>query len=187
MLLIVLPVMLTAVGVLLTRQVDFISRGVEGLLFLFVPPVVALLLFRLNPLDYGLRIGRWKHGIAYGVVGVLITIVVVRLAMGLFPSLTDYYGSRDLTPRLIADTFLYMFAWEFIIRGYLFNSLEKEFSLGEANAGQTAVFAISHFGKPMVELLSTPFTGLVFGLVAHRTRSIHSMVVIHTVIQLAVY
>ncbi len=184
---IVLAVAITANGVLVTRHYDFVSWGVDAVLLMFAPAIAALLIFRHNPLDYGLRIGDRKRGIAYTTAGVLLSIIVVRISLVLFPEIGEFYGNRSMTLARIGDTLLYMFCWEFLIRGYVFHSFKREFSFQRANVGQATVFSIAHIGKPLIELATTPLSGMLFGLITHRARSVYPMVIIHTAIQLSAY
>jgi membrane protease YdiL (CAAX protease family) len=89
----------------------------------------------------------------------------------------SYYQSM-LNPRLPVYTFLNLFGWEFLFRGWLLFGYARKLG-AEALWLQAVPFAIAHFSKPEVETLSTIFGGFVFGWIAYRTKSFLYPFLIH--------
>jgi membrane protease YdiL (CAAX protease family) len=73
---------------------------------------------------------------------------------------------------------LYMFAWEFIWRGFMLFGLEKKFG-SYAVLMQMIPFVILHNGKPFLETFGAIFGGIALGILALRTRSIYYCVLTH--------
>ena len=158
-------------------NIDF-PRATELIYWLLVPLAVGWLLFRDKPPDYGIRIGRWKSA------AILTPICLAAMALILYgvsktPEFRSYYHRYDIDwPNFLLDTALYMFAWEFVFRGYMLFGLEK--SIGKsAIFVQIIPFVLLHLGKPFLETLACIPGGFVLGYVAYRTRSFLPCFIIH--------
>ena len=148
------------------------------LLYLGVPLLVVLLVFRESPARYGLQVGDWKAGLALTAVGcggmALVVVFVARTA-----EFRNYYALR-VNPAIPVplDTALDLFGWEFLFRGFLLFALYPVCG-PYAIILQAIPFTIAHFGKPELETLSCIFGGSAFGYVAWRTRSFLYPFLIH--------
>ena len=158
-------------------SLDF-PQSSELIYYVLIPLATGLLLFRDKPWDYGIRIGRWKSFL------VLTTVCLAGMAAIIYgtsrmPEFSSYYYRANIDwPDLLLDTALYMFAWEFIFRGYMLFGLEK--SIGKSAIFVQAIpFVLLHAGKPFLETLSCIPSGFIFGYIAHRTRSFLPSFVIH--------
>jgi membrane protease YdiL (CAAX protease family) len=74
---------------------------------------------------------------------------------------------------------LYYFGWESFFRGFMLFGLKDKF--GELNSVliQTIPSCLVHIGKPDAEIFSSIIAGVVFGLLALRTRSIWPIFIWH--------
>jgi len=158
-------------------NIDF-PRATELIYYLLVPLAAGFLLFQDKPRDYGIRIGRWKSAI------ILIAICLAAMALilyevGKMPEFRSYYHESHIDwPELLLDAALYMFAWEFLFRGYMLFGLEK--SIGKSAIFVQAIpFVLLHLGKPFLETLACIPGGFIFGYVAYRTRSFLPCFIIH--------
>ena len=145
------------------------------LLYLVVPLVVVMLIFRDNPVEYGFAPGDWKTGLVLTAAGIILIAPVLWLT-GHGGAMKEYY-----TPQLAGlpwNTFLDLFGWEFFFRGFILFAYARRFG-PEALWLQAVPFALAHIGKPEVETLSTIFGGFAFGWVAYRTRSFVYPFLIH--------
>jgi uncharacterized protein len=158
-------------------NIDF-PRATELIYYLLVPLVAGWLLFRDKPWDYGIRIGRWKASIIL-TAACLAAMALILYGTGKMPEFRSYYHMHAIAwPELLLDAALYMFAWEFLFRGYMLFGLEK--SIGKsAIFVQTIPFVLLHIGKPFLETLACIPGGFIFGYVAYRTRSVLPCFVIH--------
>ena len=157
----------------------FASKAYDRLfLYLGVPLLVILFLFRESPSRYGFQLGDWKAGLALTALGcggmTLVMLFVARSG-----SIRDFYALRaNSIVLLIIDNGLDLFGWEFLFRGFLLFALYPVCG-PYAILLQAVPFTIAHFGKPELETLSCIFGGSAFGYVAWRTRSFLYPFLIH--------
>jgi membrane protease YdiL (CAAX protease family) len=154
------------------------------LLYLVIPLLVILLIFRENPLHYGLGLGRWREGLAWTAGGVLLMVGMAWLFLrqsDFHDYYVGYYAFRNPDGefwRGVGLSGLQMFAWEFLFRGFLLFALADSFG-PYAIWIQTVPFAMAHFGKPEWETYSSIVGGVLSGWVAYRVRSFYPSWLIH--------
>jgi len=158
-------------------NIDF-PRATELIYYLLVPLAAGWLLFRDKPRDYGIRIGRWKSAIILTAV-CLAAMALILYGAGKMPDFRSYYHVHAIDwPELLLNYALYMFAWEFLFRGYMLFGLEK--SIGKSAIFVQAIpFVLLHLGKPFLETLACIPGGFILGYVAYRTRSFLPCFIIH--------
>jgi membrane protease YdiL (CAAX protease family) len=148
------------------------------LLFLAIPLLIILLVFRESPARYGFQLGDWRKGLVYTAIGCLVTAVILWIAIDL-PGISAYYAPRVQNalpyPLRIAIDLL---DWEFFFRGFLLFSL-AEICGPYAILIQAVPFTMAHYGKPYIETLSCIFGGAAFGYIAWKTRSFLYPYLIH--------
>jgi len=146
------------------------------ILYLIIPLVIILLIFRENPREYGLTLGDWKTGLILTFAGILLMAPVIWYLGKGDPSMSDYY--KPFAVGLPWRTFLDLIGWEFFFRGWILFGYARKFG-AEALWLQAVPFALAHIGKPEIETLTTIFGGFAFGWVAWRTRSFLYPFLIH--------
>ena len=150
----------------------------QMLLYLVVPLLVVLLIFRESPAKYGFQVGDWKAGLALTAAscgGMAVVVAVVART----DAFQNYYALRvDPAIPVPLDTALDLFGWEFQFRGFLLFALYPVCG-PYAIILQAVPFTIAHFGKPELETWSCIFGGSAFGYVAWRTRSFLYPFLIH--------
>ncbi len=146
-------------------------------LYLGLPLLIILLLFRESPARYGFQLGDWKAGLALTAAGcggmLLVMLLVARTG-----DFRSYYATRVPPLQIIINNGLDLFGWEFLFRGWLLFALYPVCG-PYAILLQAVPFTIAHFGKPELETLSCIFGGSAFGYVAWRTRSFLYPFLIH--------
>lgn len=145
-------------------------------LYLLIPLLVILIVFRENPREYGFSFGDWKLGLTYTVLGILLMAPVIYYLGHGDDTMKKYY-ERFLVG-LPWTTFLDLIGWEFFFRGWILFAYARKFG-HEALWLQAVPFAMAHISKPEVETLSTIFGGFAFGWVAWRTKSFIYPFLIH--------
>jgi len=138
------------------------------LLYLVIPILVILILFRENPKEYGFSFGDWKLGLTYTVLGILFMAPIIYYLGKGDSSMQKYY--EPFLKGLPWTTFLDLVGWEFFFRGWILFAYSRKFG-HDALWLQAVPFALAHLGKPEIETLSTIFGGFAFGWVAWRTKS----------------
>jgi membrane protease YdiL (CAAX protease family) len=159
-------------------RIDIVFPLSNLIYYLFIPLAAGFLLFRDKPWDYGIRIGRWKLAIILTTV-TLAAFLLIIYAVSKRPDFYSYYHRSFIDwPKFLLNTALYLFAWEFIFRGYMLFGLEKSIGIN-AIFVQTIPFVLLHFGKPFLETLACIPEGFIFGYIAYRTRSFLPCFIIH--------
>jgi len=138
------------------------------ILYLVIPFLVILILFRENPKEYGFSFGDWKLGLTYTTVGILFMAPIINYLGKGDVSMQKYY--EPFLKGLPWTTFLDLIGWEFLFRGWILFAYSRKFG-HDALWLQAVPFALAHVGKPEIETLSTIFGGFAFGWVAWRTKS----------------
>jgi membrane protease YdiL (CAAX protease family) len=137
-----------------------------------IPVAIILLVWHEDPRRYGLRLGDWRLALPIVVGGVAIMAAAIWF-LGRLPDFRAYY-TQDTggTPmwRLIIDTGVDLFAWEFFFRGWLLWAFGRKYGT-DAIWLQIIPFALMHMWKPEIEQLSTVLGGAFFGILAWRTKS----------------
>lgn len=146
------------------------------ILYLVIPLLLTLFLFRENPARYGFSFGDWKLGLTYTILGILFMAPILYVLGQGNDSMRTYYAW--LLPGLPWTTFLDLIGWEFFFRGWILSAYLRRFG-HDALWLQAVPFALAHIGKPDIETLSTIFGGFVFGWVAYRTKSFVWAFLIH--------
>ncbi|HEY5271178.1 MAG TPA: CPBP family intramembrane glutamic endopeptidase [Anaerolineales bacterium] len=146
------------------------------LLYFIIPMFFILVIFRENPKDYGFTFGDWKAGIVITLGAIVLIAPILWLVGRGDASMQNYY--KPMVAGLPWSTFLDLFGWEFIFRGWLLFGYARKFG-PEALWLQAVPFALAHMGKPELETLSTIFGGFAFGWVAWRTKSFVYPLLIH--------
>ena len=138
------------------------------ILYLVIPLLIIMVLFRENPKEYGFSFGDWKLGLTYTTLGILFMGPVIYYLGRGDATMKSYY--EKFLPGLPWTTFLDLIGWEFFFRGWILFAYARKFGY-EALWLQAVPFAIAHISKPEIETLSTIFGGFAFGWVAWRTKS----------------
>jgi membrane protease YdiL (CAAX protease family) len=173
------------------RPVSPVLHYIGSALLLALLPVAAVRLFGRRSLrELGLGLGRWKAGLALLVVGIPLALAAGKIGSA-SPVMRTVY---PLDPTVTADRFLaygvlqllYYASWEVLFRGVVLFGLKDRIGAGPANALQTALSVLAHFGRPLTETFSALPAGLVFGGIALKVRSVWYIALIHWLVAVTV-
>lgn len=148
----------------------------DSVVFLFIPLLIIIFLFKEKPSAYGIQLGDAKLGlsISFLFLGVMFLIVWFVSATESFAITYPHLGNARIDWELFfyyeLGIFTYLFAWEFIWRGFMLFGLEKKFGYYSVFI-QMIPFVILHNGKPFLETFGSIFGGIALGVLAFRTRS----------------
>jgi len=174
-------VIITVVSTLLL-MVDYYHRLTQFkywdrvILYLIVPLIIIVFVFRENPKEFGFGPGDWKAGLIITAIGILFMAPVIYYLGSGDESMKLYYQPH--VNALPWTTFLDLIGWEFLFRGWILFGYARKFG-PESLWLQAVPFALMHNGKPEVETLSTIFGGFAFGWIAYRTKSFIWPFIIH--------
>jgi membrane protease YdiL (CAAX protease family) len=145
------------------------------ILYVLVPLLVIVLIFRESPREYGLSLGDWRRGVLLVAASIAVMAPILWfVARG--TSMREYYESQ--LAGLPLKTFLDLLGWEFFFRGFILFTYARRFG-PEGLWLQAVPFALAHLGKPEVEVISTIFGGFAFGWIAYQTRSFFYAFLVH--------
>ncbi len=159
--------------------------------YFILPFFIIKFLFRERINNYGISLGDYKAGIKITLIFLLIMLPLVWVASS-FPDFSRTYPQLAST-RNSWNTFfifesgmlVYMFAWEFIWRGFMLFGLKNKFGYYSVLI-QMIPFLILHNGKPVLETFGAIIAGIALGILALRTNSILYCVVTHMSVMLSI-
>jgi len=171
---------------------DFYARIYQCIsvftLFFIIPLLIIILIFKEKPSKYGLHTGEAKSGIKAVIFLLPLFLPFLYIASTQSDFIQEYplpvivRHNREL---LIIWEVLYIFyyiGWEFMFRGFILFGLERKLGSGWAIIFQTIPSTLVHIGKPEGETISAIFAGVIFGILALRTRSMLYPLFIHYII-----
>jgi membrane protease YdiL (CAAX protease family) len=153
--------------------------------------VVPVLLLRRRPrrslAELGLGWGGSPRAAVLTVLAAAFVVVPMAWLAAGMPAVRETYPLfRALfqQPALVlpyeaAYVLLFYVAWEAFFRGYLLFTLEAEYGAAAAILIQTMASCLVHIGHPESEILGAIPAGIVFGMIALRTRSIWPTFLLH--------
>ena len=159
-----------------------------GLFFVF-PALYIKLVMHKSLKDFGFGLGDVKTGLK--ILGLLIPVVVIAIYFA--AKMPDVQSEYPLAKSLLSDqsrlglyelayVIFYYIAWEFYFRGFLLFGLKDRFGAFNAVLIQTISSCLVHIGKPEGEIIGSIIVGIIFGLIALRTRSIWYVFILHALI-----
>lgn len=158
------------------------------ILFGLVPAAIIRFVFHESLSDFGVRIGDWSFG--WKSLLVLGAIYAVSgYSSSTMPEFIAEYpvfrgaGQSGETFLLHALSYLFFYAgWEMYFRGFMQFGLRT--SVGDWNAILIQVMAscLVHIGKPAGETFSSILGGLIWGILAFRTRSLLYGIITHWIL-----
>lgn len=186
-------------GPLLLTDTAHVQRSLETalpailwavLLFFAVP--VAFLLFTGDSLRRtGLQLGDAGYGLRMLLMALPLAAAALFVGSSFaelqatYPWAGEWPARSPLHLLVWAGLYaLYYLAYEFFYRGFLLRGLEPYWGLSTAIWVQTLASTLLHLGKPVSETLGAIPMGLVFALVAVRSRSIFWPFLLHLAIGL---
>jgi membrane protease YdiL (CAAX protease family) len=169
-----------------------IGSFVGALLLLgLLPALIVKLVFRETLADYGVRLGdRLRTARSFLICAPIVVLIAYLSAGG--ASLRSEYPINHLARvcgwgfTLHALTYLLFYlGWEFQFRGFMQHGLEASMGTTSALLVQVLASVLLHLGKPVSEIYAAIVAGLLWGLLAYRTRSLLSGTLQHFLLGIA--
>jgi membrane protease YdiL (CAAX protease family) len=166
-------------------QETFFEWVFTQMLLLTVIPLLSLFLLKTRPSEVGLSLKNWRLSVKYAAVVLLFALPVMYYGATI-ESFRAYYPMWTPAGSSLKNFLLYqtmiailMFNTEFLFRGYLLFSLEKEAGKIPALILHAIPYMLIHIGKPGLEVPYSFFAGIVFGYMVLKTRSILPSFLVH--------
>ncbi len=158
-------------------------------LFFILPAVYIKFAMHKNLKDFGLGLGDIKTGLKTLLILIPVIVIAIYFASGMPDVRSEYPLAksliRDYNHLLFYETtyvIFYYIAWEFYFRGILIFGLKDRFGAFNAILIQTISSCLVHIGKPEGEIIGSIIVGIIFGMIAVRTKSIWYVFVLHALI-----
>jgi membrane protease YdiL (CAAX protease family) len=159
------------------------------LMFFLIPVLYGVFAMKKDLRFFGLGAGDFRSGLKY----LLLIPLVILPVMYFAAKMPDIRGEYPLARSLISDQsnlivyelayfLFYYIAWEFYFRGFLLFGLKDRFGTFNAILIQTISSCLIHIGKPEGEVLGSIAAGILFGIIAVKTRSVWYVIILHAAI-----
>jgi membrane protease YdiL (CAAX protease family) len=169
---------------------DLIARywqfGVFFLLMFILPALYIRLGMKQSLRDFGFGLGDIKYGLKWLITIPLLVVPLIFIASKMPDLRTEYPLAKSLlsdqTHLFVYESAYVMFyyvAWEFFFRGFLLFGLKDRFGAVNAILIQTISSCLVHIDKPEGEIIGSIVVGILFGMIALRSRSIWYVFAIH--------
>lgn len=148
---------------------DFTVYGVFTILIIKI-------ILKERLIDYGYSFGDSKIGLFYSIIFILFMLPLLWLVSSLpdfvlkYPHLSLAKASWGIFIYYEIGMMFYLYAWEFVFRGFLLFGLYPKFGYYSILI-QMIPFVILHNGKPVLETFSAILGGIALGILALKTRS----------------
>jgi uncharacterized protein len=154
-----------------------------------VPAVTVKFIYRESLVEYGFSIGDLKAGL-YSILFLFPFIALLLYLASNTTEMINYYPiNKEAGSSLFSFTrfeffrvLLFYTGWEFFFRGFLLFGLEKYVGSFLAICIQTIPSCLWHIGMPSGEIFSSILGGILFGVIALKTRSILYPFILHSLI-----
>jgi len=168
----------------------FWQFAVFFILMFIIPIIVIKFVFKEHLSSYGFKTGDKKTGFVIAVFSIIFLVLPLIYTGSQLPDVRmEYPLAKIMLQRhdlivwyeLVYIVFYYL-AWEFFFRGFLLFGLKDRFGGLNAVLIQTISSCLVHIGKPEAEIIGAVFVGIIFGVIALRTRSIWYVFLIHVAV-----
>ena len=169
-----------------------IGSFVGALLLLgLLPALIVKLVFREKLVDYGVGLGNRLRTVRTFLIFAPVVLLIAYLSAG-SASLASEYPINHLARvsgwgfTLHALTYLLFYlGWEFQFRGFMQHGLKELMGATNALLVQVLASVLLHLGKPVSEIYAAIAGGLLWGLLAYRSRSLLSGMLQHFLLGIA--
>ncbi len=161
----------------------------DTVVLLIIPILIIKFFFKEKIYNYGINFKNFHTGFLLFISSAFI-ILPLTYVISTMPEFRNYYPmfsgfNQNIKTFLLYESFflLFLFAWEFIWRGFMLFGLESKFGWYSIFI-QMIPFVILHNGKPILETFGAIVGGVFLGALALSTRSmvygffIHATVII---------
>jgi len=172
-----------ATGDIIARYWQFI---VFFVLMFILPALYVKVGMKKSLYDFGWGLGDIKYGAKWLISIPLLVVPMIFIASKMPEIRIEYPLAKSLLNNqgslLVYETayvLFYYVAWEFFFRGFLLFGLKNRFGAVNAILIETISSCLVHIDKPEGEIIGSIFIGILFGMIALRSKSIWYVFLIH--------
>lgn len=152
-----------------------------------IPLLIIRFVFKEPLKDYGITLGDWRNGLPLALALTIISAIFLLLPSSQTPDFRATYPFDKTAGDSIFSFIrfellrglIFYTAWEFFFRGFMLFGLRKYVGDWLAICIQTIPSCLWHIGLPIGEILSSILAGVLFGMIALRTKSIVWVFLLH--------
>ncbi len=171
-------------------QIVRINQFIIFFVLTFIIPALYIKLAMKQKLtDFGFGAGDVKYGLKTLILIPLIIAPAIYFAAKMPDLQTEYplaksllHDQSNLPVYELAYLVFYYIAWEFFFRGFILFGLKDKFGAFNAILIQTISSCLVHIDKPEGEIIGSIIAGIIFGIIALRSRSIWYVIILHAAI-----
>jgi membrane protease YdiL (CAAX protease family) len=160
-------------------------------LFGLIPALIVKFVFHERLADYGVQLGnRFRTCRSFLVFAPIILFIAWLSSKN--PAIRAYYPmnrSAGASPRMfgvhVAVYLLFYAGWEFHFRGFMQYGLRGTMGDVQSLLVQILASTLAHLGRPPLETYASVGAGLLWGILAFRTRSLLSGMLQHALLGIA--
>ena len=164
---------------------------VTAFIFFGVIPVLTIIFFFSEPIkEYGVRLGDWRWGLPVVLILFILISVILIYPSSQTAEIRSFFpydkSAGETAYSFIRLQFfrglLFYSVWEFFFRGFILFGLRKYFGDWMAICIQVIPSCLWHLGLSAGEIFISIAAGLLFGVMAIRTKSIFWPFLLHYLI-----
>ncbi len=157
------------------------------LLMLLAPLLIAVVSGKSSVLHSLFSFKGQRKNLLWALLAIAVIVIPSAYHASTLPSVQAEYplpgtlmqDQQPLITYFLGLIFFYYLPWEFFFRGFLLFGLKERYGTVPAILIQTISSCLVHIGKPTPEIIgSIPF-GIIFGIIAIRTKNIWIVVLLH--------
>jgi len=178
-------------GITKDQAISITQFAIFFVLTFVIPVLYVKLAMKKNLSAFGFSLGDTKLGLKF----LLLIPFVILPAIYFASKMPDVRSEYPLAKSLLEDqthlliyeiayVLLYYIAWEFFFRGFILFGLKDKFGAINAILIQTISSCLVHIDKPEGEIVGSIIVGLLFGIIALRTKSVWYVILLHAAIGL---
>ena len=164
--------------------------GTAFLLMGILPLAIVHFAFQEPVKTYGLQLGDWRKGLPVTVILFVLIAGLMLYSSSQTGEMSEFYpfdkSAGDSVSAFIRFEVLrgvlFYTAWEFFFRGFMLFGLRRYLGDWMAICIQTIPSCLWHIGFPSGEIFASILGGILFGVIAIRTRSILWAFLLHWLI-----
>ena len=172
--------------------IEYLYWFISDFFTLFIlSSLVIKFVLKENLKDYGITPGDYKTGLKISLIFFSVMLPLIWFVsstesfVAKYPHLQNTRESWSIFFIYESVMLVYMFAWEFIWRGFMLFGLKEKFGYYAVLISMIP-FVILHNGKPELETFGAILGGIALGILALRTKSIYYCVLVHISIMFSI-
>jgi membrane protease YdiL (CAAX protease family) len=175
----------------ITIYLILLQRCSGFLLYGIIPAFIVIISFSNNVLSYGLSSVNFSKSLSWtlGLSALIIPLEILNARNSSnqkkYPQIRTNEWNRYLLLLSASSWMIYLFAYEFLLRGMLFFSCLESFGFWPALSINVLIYAVFHLHKNKNEVIGSVLIGIVFCIMTFKTGTIWAAFFSHVILALS--